>query len=103
MIATRKLSPIPKPRTPGAAGDVAAVGALALWRQRMREGRHGQDLARPATWRMDALYWAACREAWAFEELRSAHPNMAASLFADAADVLVKAARRKLRAEPRRP
>lgn len=72
--------------------NVEPVGALALWRQRMREGAHGQDFARASTWRMDALYWAACREQWGFEELRAGQPNIANSLFNDAADILYDAA-----------
>ena len=77
------------------------IGALALWRQRVREGVDGQDMARPSTWRFDARYWAACREQWGLEELRAGEPNIAASLFLDAANILVAAATAKLAEEGR--
>jgi hypothetical protein len=41
--------------------------ALALWRAEVRRGRLGQRGDRPLTWRLDALWRAACWEATAVE------------------------------------
>ncbi|HMH83593.1 MAG TPA: hypothetical protein VK531_12035 [Gemmatimonadales bacterium] len=45
----------------------AAYPALALWCEELRRGRHGQRADRAATWRLDALWGAACWE-WAAQK-----------------------------------
>src|SRR5437867_1514744 len=39
------------------------TAALRLWRTEVRRGAFGQRAAQPATWRLDALWRAACWEA----------------------------------------
>ena len=48
----------------------AAYPALQLWRDEVRRGYRGQRRDRPATWRLDALWRAACWERAAQEAAR---------------------------------
>jgi hypothetical protein len=41
--------------------------ALEAWRRRLASGQRGEDLRRSFTWRLDALWRAACAEASALE------------------------------------
>ena len=47
-----------------------AYPALDLWRRELRAGAHGQRATSATTWRLDALWRAACWEASAQEAVR---------------------------------
>jgi hypothetical protein len=68
--------------------------ALDLWRARLRAGFAGQNANRPATWKYDALWRAACYEAEAREAERRGLIETAARCRADATTVLAEAERR---------
>lgn len=58
------------PPIPAADAPRPPTPALDAWQRRVNAGTIGEDPARPGTWHMDALYWAACAEqsalnAWA--------------------------------------
>ena len=73
-------------------------GALRLWHEEIRKRYHGQDPARPSTWRTDALYRAACCEANGLDALRSGLPGHAKHWFARAATIIEESARARQRA-----
>jgi hypothetical protein len=50
--------------------NAAAYPALQLWRDEVRRGYGGQRADRSSTWRLDALWRAACWEAAAQEAAR---------------------------------
>jgi hypothetical protein len=70
------------------------VTALDLWRARLRAGFAGQKADRPATWKYDALWRAACYEAEAREAEQRGLVETAACCRADAIAVLAEAERR---------
>lgn len=49
------------------SAETAAFGALRRWREALRKGEHGQIEAKPSTWKLNALWKAACYEAEARE------------------------------------
>ncbi|MBA3498055.1 MAG: hypothetical protein H0T86_13205 [Gemmatimonadales bacterium] len=49
------------------AAEVPILGALGRWRADLRAGVGGQRADVPATWRLDAIYRAACWEASALQ------------------------------------
>jgi hypothetical protein len=73
------------------------VGALSLWHEELRRRYCGQDPARPATWRCDALYRAAICEANGSDALRARLPSHATFWFARASSILIEAARTQRR------
>jgi hypothetical protein len=69
------IDPVPQPgdmadaaSVDGVCPPLARLGALELWRDELRRGVGGQRIDAPSTWRMDALWRAACREAAALED-----------------------------------
>ena len=70
------------------------MNALDLWRARLRSGGAGQHLSRPATWKYDEVWRAACYEAAAREAERNGQAQIAARCRADADTVLAEAERR---------
>ena len=67
--------------------NALAYPALTLWREELARGYGGQHADRPATWRYDALWRAACWEAAAqasrdWNALRHAREVVAAAAVA---------------------
>ena len=74
------------------------AGALRLWHAELRAGYGGQVAARPASWRLDALYRAACCEANGIDAIREGLPGHATLWFAKAAAILIDEANARRRA-----
>jgi hypothetical protein len=67
---------------------------LALWRKRLNAGTLGEVASRSSTWKMDALYSAACLEAQAIDARRAGLHGVAEDWERQAADVLRTGGRR---------
>jgi hypothetical protein len=76
---------------PPRSGKSQRYPALEIWRAELLAGTHGQHAARPATWRLDALWRAACHEQAAAEALADGFPEYHRASLARAAEVLADA------------
>ena len=90
--ATRRVDPMDESDPP------RPVGVLRLWHEELKRRYRGQDPARPATWRCDALYRAACCEANGSAALRQGLASHATYWFARSSSILIEAARAHPRA-----
>lgn len=78
---------------------VVPIGAVAQWREELRAGVGGQDLLRPATWRRDALWAAACYEQEALAAARAGLSVAAHACMREAARAILEAQRQRQRPE----
>lgn len=75
-------------RNPRGVRTPPVAGALRLWRLALAAGAHGQRADNPRSWRLDALWQAACWEQSAREAHRLGQTEGAARDLARAEDVL---------------